>query len=269
MSGPGRPSSGRRQGDGPARRRAVAKRAQEPLLFRGPPMRLAAAIPQSSATARLAAGTGPDLTPPRLAARIGGANVEGVSTRRSLGGPMTLRLQLSPTTRPGRYEGEVQVGDDIIPMLAEVDPRPKVRAFPRPIRISGEPDGDAEADVVLANVGNVACDVSGRSAIGLLASGALGRAFWRALTFPEPDGKGRLDRFIDDLATEAASLRVTVPDGSGRLEPGESREIRLSVRLSGNLVPGQRYAGTWEPEGLRLPVRVDVAAPGLPRERAR
>ena len=52
-------------------------------------------------------------------------------------------------------------------------------------------------------------------------------------------------------------------DGSGRLEAGESRAIRLSVRLSANLVPGQRYAGTWEPEGLRLPVRVDIVEPGV------
>ena len=262
MSGPRRPSPGRRRGDGPAPVPAVANKAHEPLLFRGPPTRLAAALPPSSATA-LSAGTDAGLAPQRLAARIGGANVEGVSTRRSLDGPMTLRLQLSPATRPGRYQGEVEVGDEIIPMLAEVDPRSKVRALPHPIRISGKPGGHATADVVLANVGNVACDVSGRSAIGLLASGALGRAFWRALTFPEPDGKGRLDRFVDDLAAEAASLRVTVPDGSGRLEAGESRAIRLSVRLSANLVPGQRYAGTWEPEGLRLPVRVDIVEPGV------
>jgi hypothetical protein len=249
-------------------RRAAPRRARADkpaaLVFRGPPNRLAAALPEPASRALSIPGAPAEMVSPRLEARLPGVDVETVATHGPRGeGPVTLRLQIAAATPPGRYEGEVQVGQDRIPIVAEVAPRPKVRASPRPIWISAAPGSDAEASVILANVGNVACDVSGRSTIGLLADGALGRAFWRALTFPEREGKPRIDRFVDDLAGEAATLRVTIPAGAGTLEPGESREVLLSVRLPADLVAGRRYAGTWEPEGLRLPVRVDATpAPG-------
>jgi hypothetical protein len=231
------------------------------LVFRGPPTRLSAPIPAAprrGADDLEARATGPV----DVGARVVGADVHSVAahtTRRER--PTTLRLRLSATTPPGRYEGVVQIGERVLPMAVEVEAHVRLDASPRPLRLRATPNEQVRARVILTNVGNVACDVSGRSTVGVIADGALGRAFWRALTFREPNGRHRLDRFVDDLAEEAGSLRVTVASGSGRLEPGESRPVTIAVRVPDALVAGRTYVGTWEPEGLRLPVRVDVVEP--------
>lgn len=222
------------------------------MVFRGPPQRLSAVIPVMGRHGPVQLGD--------AEAELAGVAVESVRVRSIRGAAAsTVRLRLPLSTAPGKYEGRARMGEYSLAIIAQVDPHPRLFALPRPLHLEGGPGMELAAVVVLVNTGNVACDVSGRSSIGLLPEGSFGAAFWRAVTARSANGRQRADLLIDALAEDASPVRVIVAAGEGTVEPGESREVRVSFRLPDALVEGRTYAGSWEPPGLRLPVRVSVS----------
>jgi hypothetical protein len=224
------------------------------LVFRGPPHRLSAFLPLRNRPA----GSPPEV----VDAQLEGVPIEDAHTRSSRGAGATLRLRVSASTAPGRYVGTATVGERSVPIVAEVDPRVRLLAQPRPLVLHGQPGADAEAAVVVTNVGNVRCEVPGRSSVGLLPENAWGAAFWKAISTRATNGGDRVATLLDELARGAALVRVTVEGADTTLRPGDARELHVRLRLPESLVGGT-YIGTWEPPGLGLPVRVVVV--GAPR----
>ena len=171
-----------------------------------------------------------------------------------------VRLRLAASTPPGSYKGQITVGDSNLPAVVEVVPKRRLRADPSRLMLTGGASAEVTQSVLLANVGNVPCEVPARSRVGLLAEGAWGGAFWYALTEPNGEGVGRLEKFIDRMAERAAGLAEVRLAKAVTIEPGASERVEITVRLPDGIEPGTTYLGTWEPEGLRLGLRVEGGA---------
>jgi hypothetical protein len=247
---------------GGARRRAASAPTPVPapaVVLRGGPTLLAALRPPS---ADLDPG---DPTGRRSAAAVA-LHIEGlvpervhVRGRRDPDAPAQLRVRLAPSTPPGRYEGEATVGGKTVPVVIEVEPAPRVRAAPARFAVTAEPAGSGTVEVELANTGNVPVEIPARSSFCLFDGGGIDHAVWAALTAEPPEGKGRMDLLLDDLATSHGGLvDVRVRAGAGALAPGERRTCQVELGWSDRLRPGRTYAGSWEVGGLRLPIRVET-----------
>lgn len=226
------------------------------IVMRGPPMRLAALLP--------AADAGSDGAPaaiPAVSVLVDGAATERVRVRTGRGPDVAseLRVRLAASTPPGRYKGVATVGDRTVPLVIDVEPVPRLRATPARLETVAGPAGSETLEVHVANHGNLAVDIPQRSSFCLFDGGGLDHAFWAALTKDPPEGKGRADVLLDDLAASHGGLvDVRVRDGAGSIAPGEDRTCRLELRWSDRLRPGRRYAGAWEVAGLRVPIRVET-----------
>jgi hypothetical protein len=234
------------------------RRASEPsVTLRGPPKRLASpALPVDVASVgatRLPASA--------VSILVNGAVPERVSIRggREPGTPAELRVRLAPSTPPGRYEGVATVGDRTVPIVIEVEPAPRLRAAPSRLETSGSPAGSETVEIDLANSGNLPVEIPARSSFCLFDGGGIDHAVWAALTTDPPEGKGRIDVMLDDLAASHGGLvDVRVREGAGSIAPGERRTCRVELKWSDRLRPGRRYAGAWEVAGLRIPIRVET-----------
>lgn len=232
----------------PAPRRAAKGREPERVVFRGPPHRLASLLPVPPAAA---AGV-PSVT-------LEGADVWAVAVRPlARGGPETSRatMRLPESTPPGTYSGAVEIEGQTIPVVAEVEPRPRLHPEPRRIALEAEPGGTVTVDVELVNTGNVPVDVSGTTTFCLFDGSGLEHAAWAALASDPPEGKQRIDVLLDDLAESHGGLVTTKVDRGATIPAGETRTVQLTLRFSDRLRPGKRYAGAWRVEGLRLPIRI-------------
>ena len=54
-------------------------------------------------------------------------------------------------------------------------------------------------------------------------------------------------------------MRLEVESGSGTIVPGEVRELRIALRLSDRLRPGQTYSGTWKLENTGVAIQLQVS----------
>jgi hypothetical protein len=247
----------------PRARRTAAKRpTPERIVFRGPPDRLASLLPPSGAPVEEAAAP---------AASLRGAEVRGLSVRRQARagtGERRATLRLPRSTPPGTYRGSAEIGGEQVPIVAQVESRPRIEAEPRRLELEAGPGETVTVEVTLLNTGNVPFDLSGATEFCVFDGRGVEHAFWAALATDPPEGKQRIDVLLDDLAESHGGLvTVKVADG-GVIEPGESHAATLTLRFSDRLRPGKRYAGSWRADGLRLAVRVTTPAT-KPRRAAR
>jgi hypothetical protein len=228
-----------------------------PTAFRGAPRQLTSSLTIEPRAAEVRASS-------RVTATLQGAEVQAVTVFRSGGGHPEVRvsLQARPTTAPGRYPGSLEIDGLTVPIVAEVEPSPRVQSEPSRLVLDVEPRSTVTSELRLLNTGNVPVEVPVSSTFCLLDGGGIEHAVWVALTGePTPD-KQRIDLLLDDLAESHGGLvRARTAKRQGPLPPGEARDVHLTLRFSERLRPGRRYAGAWDLEGLRLPVRVSAVGP--------
>jgi hypothetical protein len=244
------------------RPRRTAKPAGESLVFRGPPGRLASLLPAPGAAEQVAK---------EPTASLSGADVRGLTVRTFARAGVDARkvtLRVPTSTAPGIYRGSAEIEGQEIPIVVEVEPRPRLEADPRRISIEATPGDTATVDVTLLNTGNVPCDVSETTTFCLFDGRGMEHAFWQALTDDPPEGKQRIDVLLDDLAESHGGLVTTTVENGADIGVGETREVTLRLRFSDRLRPGKRYAGSWRADGLRISVRVTTPA-AKPRRVAR
>jgi hypothetical protein len=230
------------------------------VAFRGPPHRLSSLVELPDRSEVLGEPT----------ALLEGAEIRGLSVRQLTNkgrgfGKVTLRL--SRSTPPGSYAGSVELGDTQVPVVVEVEPRPRVEASPSRLAAEVEPGGELEAAVTLLNVGNVPFEVPAASVFCVFDGSGIDHAFWAALQSAPADGEKRIDLLLDDLAESHGGLvEVRARTRPRTIAPGDARQVDLKLHFSDRLRPGHRYAGAWDADGLHLRVRVRVPAE---RERRR
>lgn len=172
-----------------------------------------------------------------------------------------VRLVLAASTPPGTYDGTVHTSDRDIPAVVLVRESIRLRLTPSILRITASPGGEADQRLVVFNAGNTPCRIGRVYAFGLFESEGLDRAIGAGL-LAYVSGLERLATMADSLADDHGGLvRVTTRQGSGVLNPEESRQLVVGLRFSDRLKPGSQYFATWQLYNLRTAIRVDVVKP--------
>ncbi len=231
-----------------------------PLRFKGAPTRLVAtlataergseAIPQSLSHRVLKPGKimVEDQQPLPLIVR----RIQSTSPGLSL-----LSFRLPKSTRPGSYTASVEVGGDQLAAVIEVEARPRLRFIPPKVTYHQAPGSRARAEITLINLGNVDVMIEAESTFCVFDNRGVDRAFYRALTEKEVDGKQRIDRVMDELADAHGGLvRAVVEQGVGLLAPEEAREITVQFEFSHRIRAGQTYRGGWLVSEASLEVEI-------------
>jgi len=241
------------------RRRAAKAEANEQVVFRGPPDRLASLLrtpsgPQTLVRKR-AAGS-------RTSASLQGADVRDLRVRplvREGGDVSRVTLRLPRSTPPGTYTGSAEIEGQTVPIVAEVEPRPRLEVEPRRITVEADPGGTVTVELELVNTGNVPHEVSGMTTFCLFDGSGLEHAVWAALASEPPEGRERIDVLLDDLSESHGGLVTAKVESDATIATGESQRVQLTLQFSDRLRPGKRYGGTWRGDGLRVPVRVTTS----------
>jgi hypothetical protein len=223
-----------------------------PTVCRGKPGRLMCSLTIEVGAGEFRAGA-------RVTAALQGAEVQGVTVFGSTAAHPELRvsLQARSTTAPGRYPGSLQIGGLTVPIVAEVEPSPRVRCEPSRLLLDVKPRGTVTRELMLHNTGNVPCVVPITSTFCLFDGHGIDHAVWVALTGEPTPEKQRIDLLLDDLAESHGGLvRARTAKGQDPISPGETRTVQLRLRFSERIRPQRRYVGAWDLDGLRLPVRV-------------
>ncbi len=226
-----------------------------PVAFRGPPHRLSSLVELPDDPEALGEPT----------ALLEGAEIRGVSVRplarEQKRGVGRLTLRLPRSTPPGSYAGSVELAGRQVPVVVEVEPRPRIEVSPQRLSFEVQPGAEVSAGVTLLNVGNVPFEVPAASTFCVFDGSGIDHAFWAALESQPPEGKGRIDVLLDDLAESHGGLvEVRARTRSRTVAPGASRELELTLRFPDRLQPERTYGGSWNPEGLHLRVRATVPA---------
>ena len=174
-----------------------------------------------------------------------------------------LHLSLPQSTPPGIYKGSAEFGGKAYPVEVQVEPYYNLALSPRQLIVSAKPGEKVHVDLVLANSGNVVCDIGKTYVFGLYdihgADSAIGAAFRQT----ESTGEKRADRLVEALSEgHGGMVRIQVEEGSGPIAPGEVRPLRLNLHFPGGLKPGHTYSGTLPIENLRYYTKVRVIGDG-------
>jgi hypothetical protein len=225
---------------------SAARKQPAPLRIRGTPHRLTAIVPEL----RAAGGAAVEVSLPAVA-----------SVQAMVLGTGELRLGLPRDTPPGVYEGMLRISDREQRVSVEVEPRARLRLFPKGLRISGRPRERVAAELTLVNEGNTTADIHTAYAFWLLHEDGADRVLGRLLEMKGKAGTGdqRLERLFDAVDEQyGGNVRVKVEDGAGELAPGASRELHVQFVLPTQLQAGQTYIGMWHLYNLHWALQVTV-----------
>ena len=235
-------------------RTRAARPARAPVAFRGPPHRLSSLVELPDAPHALG----------EPSALLEGAEIRSLGVRaltREGPGVGKLMLRLPKSTPPGKYSGSVELGGHKLPVVVEVEPRPKIEASPPRLAIDAQPGAEVSAGVTLLNVGNVPFTVPAASTFCVFDGSGVDRAFWEALKAEPPPGRARIDLLLDELAQSHGGLvEVRARTKARTIAPGGAADVQLTLRFSDRLRPGGRYAGSWDADGMHVRVRVSVSS---------
>ena len=184
-------------------------------------------------------------------------------------GRTQLRLRLDPATPPGRYEGQVRLGDLVRPLAIDVLPSVKLNIRPTPLVVDAAQGLAPVVAVSFENRGNVplTIDVSGHYPLAEeapVAADRLDRASQSenplAVIFDKVLGR--------DPTPVLIPFGVLVMDmlgGPAPLAPGASIVADVALKLPANLSPSARYH-TFAPvyaSDLHIVVVTAVKSPAL------
>ena len=166
-----------------------------------------------------------------------------------------LRIKLPVSTPPGAYKGTVQVGDNEVPIVVDVEPRPRLRLFPRSFKASVTPGSVLNANFTVVNTGNSTVDVEKEYRFCVFERGGIERAFYVALATDQTTSDRRIERLVNELSlSHGGRVRLEIESGDGGLAPGEVRDLRVALRLADRLRAGQTYFGTWKIENTGVSI---------------
>lgn len=231
----------------------------ERILLSGPPRNLKAVVRAPSDDPVLTVGL-------KLA---GQPSIQRAYIRSTSPGVSELRLKLPRETPPGTYRGEAVISRVTHEVVVEVQATPRMRVAPTETHVVAEPGGRADFTIVVSNHGNVTGHVPATAVFDLDDADGQDRALGRSLRAALGDDERRVDRFFEELrASHGGEARVTVLEGAGSIEPGESRTLHCRVEVPMTTQPGLTYQGGWRIDSTGHGLAIEVSKPG-PRQSGR
>lgn len=242
----------------------LASAKDEPLVFTGPPGRLTGHLPIINA--------GDDRAVLRSATFTGGpiagavpAKVRTTVLRPSQGANLRTNLRLDPTTPPGDYEAEVEVGGSVRPAVLHVVEVVTVRVDPTVLLVPNRSDERPTKRILVTNRGNVPVLIGHPGGIALddeRGECRVTRATYEALGSelqarhddsdePEPPHltfERAFGEWVQQGREHLAAmgvLGVRVKGGPVTVGAGEQAAIDLTFRIPKGLDQHTRYIGVF------------------------
>jgi hypothetical protein len=160
-----------------------------------------------------------------------------------------LSLRLDPTTPPGEYRRELDVGGLRREAVLRVVERVDLRIEPSSLRIENRPGQSVTRTVLLTNRGNVELTIERIDPVVVDDVLLDCRILRRALAALDADTAG-FSEFLDELVRQAkltleetGLLPVRLAGGTVVLQPGEATVVDLEVDVPSGLDPRAEYRG--------------------------
>ena len=186
----------------------------------------------------------------RLAARLEPGTRERVAAH----------FAVAPTTPPGRYTTELDLGDRRVPVVAHVFEKREVVLAPDPVELRGAPGDVLTHALVITNAGNVAQTLPEAALAHMEERDWFGRSMVYALREAGPDeGHAKyLDRVFKEMrTTDVAPVRVEIRDGGTEVAPGQTVETALTLTIPDKFVKGRTYVRDVPFMGTTLTVEIE------------
>ena len=135
----------------------------KPLRFRGAPIRLTATSVEVGQPPKSGLAFFPGAAPSPLQIRTLRATTPTVTL---------LSFRLPRTTKPGHYDGTMELGGAPMPIKIEVQARPQMRFYPAWLSLAAHPDERLEINVGAVNLGNVDVPIERRPRSAFSSPGA-------------------------------------------------------------------------------------------------
>jgi hypothetical protein len=221
----------------------------EPLHLRGAPRSVRGFV----AMAQSEIGTSPAVVFDGLARDRETFDVQTVPR----GGHTELRVALPESTAPGEYRGTVQLGERRFPVIAQVDARMHLACIPPQIELTSGHGRRLRETLTIVNDGNVTAIIEKHYGFGLFETSGLDRAIRTAFEAHATKARAGSETMFEAAAEEYGGVAAaSVADGVGPLEPGHSRRVTLSFRLSEKANRRAAYFGYLSIVNLTIPVLV-------------
>ena len=186
-----------------------------------------------------------------------------------------LRLRLDPTTPPGEYRTEVEVGGGVRPLVLQIAEVIDLDLSPSLLVVENRQGKAVEKSVSVTNRGNVPLVIGDIGAVVLDDERFECRTLRRAAAkLGSYDGEVTVDSLVTEIARasrevleRSGALRVRNLTGTVTVAPGETVRIDLRIDVPSTLESHTRYVGTVPiyTEDLRFLV-VPVRSPAEPSD---
>jgi len=238
----------------PARRASlvVGGADDEPVVLSGPPRALTGRIALHNASDAKVVLRDAGLTDPSGVLRLPVARhrVAPLVLRPDQTGSLPLSIAVDPTTPPGEYSAELDVGGRSPAVVIHVaeDFNPTVR--PRSLVIANRPGVEQAKQIIVSNDGNVPFTVGDPGSVELWDDARADRI--RRLVVEPLSGHETVDLEAVVVAVLAAAredqprageAEVRLRDGPVELRPGETRALDATVTLAAELPDTGRFRG--------------------------
>jgi hypothetical protein len=170
-----------------------------------------------------------------------------------------VRLHLPRTTPPGIYHGKIEIGNQSRSLEVEIYPRARLRFSPKTATVVARAGKRVTLFVDVTNGGNVDFLVPRVSGFGIFDSKGLDYAIGSALAAKSNSKKKRIDLFLEKASERHGGVvKLKATEGSGKLSPGQTKELKLVFEIPKQVVPGNLYTGTWELRNCKLPINLEI-----------
>ena len=165
---------------------------------------------------------------------------------------VSLKMALDPTTPPGEYDAELEVGGEVKPVKVHVVEKIDIRLHPDKLIIREAPGGTASKRIVVQNVGNVPVTIGDIGAVVLEDDRLQCRLLRRVVAAidtknPEAEFEDYFRTLIEQaqgVLQQAGALRVRSKTGSVTIPPGGTQAIDLEIQLPESLDKRTRYTAS-------------------------
>jgi hypothetical protein len=233
-----------------------------PFLFSGPPLLCSGALRLINNSAEkikvravaleglaLKAANGQPLQDVRVFGRL----------RPSEEASVVAQIAVDRHTPPGQHAGTLRCGSQQEQALIFVLPNHDLRVVPEKVFVSATPGQSITQTIFIANQGNMTFSTRKAAIVGLQQLGMAHEAL--AVSLTEAGGEGHvkfLDRFVQKLSeAEAQPAKVKIEVEGEEIQPGETKQVTLEIKLPPDLKPKRTYTSQIEFKNATLALEIE------------
>jgi len=174
-------------------------------------------------------------------------------------GVSRLHLELPKTMPPGTYRGSVAIEDQTQALIVEVEPRRRIRIYPKRSLISSKAGKRVELCLTLINMGNVTLTIPKVSGFGLYHKQGMDHAVGSAFQKKLDKDERRIDGFMEALQEGYGGIvTLKVREGAGAIDPGDSRDLTIDFQVPSEAIQGNEYWGIWSLYDYNYKIEIEV-----------